>query len=251
MSGGSRILSSWSKFSFDHCCTDIVDFEFIEGTLFLIMIKAGETHLLKMPFQTVLSNPEINNTAGANEPNIYLDFAIDRKATGSSLAVTLPYKVTTTGEMEAYRAGTGSENTTTGDSANGSSVTVSSTTSNHRYIVGIPYTMKYTFSEQLFKAPAGSGKTPTNSAKLMIRSGTVFFDKTNAIDIKVTPALRSESTQSFSQGGTTIDDGKFKFGVLAPADDTVITLENSGALQSDIQSAEFESYVAPRSERIR
>tara|TARA_B100001093_G_scaffold152047_1_gene144806 strand:+ start:2140 stop:4341 length:2202 start_codon:yes stop_codon:yes gene_type:complete len=253
MSGGSRILSSWSKFKFDHCCTNIVDFEFIEGTLYLIMIKAGETHLLKMPFQTVLSNPENVGSPSANEPNIYLDFASDANLTGTAAqSFNLGFKITATQEMEAYRADTGASAYTYGGIANAGNLSVTpGAAGSGRHIVGIPYTMKYTFSEQLFKAPAGTGKTPTNSAKLMIRSGTVFFDKTNAIDIKVTPALRGETTQSFSQGGTTIDDGKFKFGVLAPADNTVITLENSGALQSDIQSAEFESYVAPRSERIR
>jgi hypothetical protein len=92
--------------------------------------------------------------------------------------------------------------------------------------VGIPYTMKYTFSEQLFKA-------------------------------KVTPKLRGTSTSSFTAraagsenvGDIKIDSGFFRFTVFTQPEDTVISIENDSALPSTFQSAEFESFVHTRSSR--
>ena len=57
-------------------------------------------------------------------------------------------------------------------------------------VVGIPYTMKYTFSEQLFKAKAGNGKSPSNAAKMMIRNGSLYYDKSAYFKVKVTPKFR-------------------------------------------------------------
>ena len=114
--------------------------------------------------------------------------------------------------------------------------------------VGLPYTMKYTFSEQLFKAKAGSSATVSNAAKMLIRNGSVYYDDTYKFDILVTPKGRPTVTESFDNG-TTTEDGFFRFPVLASADDTTITIQNTTALPSNFQSAEFESFLHSRSSR--
>mgnify|MGYP006237724565 CR=1 FL=1 len=122
---------------------------------------------------------------------------------------------------------------------------------------GIPYTMKYTFSEQLFKAKAGNSTSPSNAAKLLIRNGSIYFDKTAHFKVKVTPKFRDTYENVFTPnvigssriGTLKLDTGFFRFPVLTKAQDTTITIENDSALPSNFQSAEFESFLHSRSSR--
>jgi hypothetical protein len=117
--------------------------------------------------------------------------------------------------------------------------------------------MKYTFSEQLFKAKAGNGTSPSNAAVMKIRNGSVYFDKTAYFKVKVTPKFRDTYENVFTPdvvGSTTIGSlnlgsGFYRFPVFTKPKDTVITIENESALPSNFQSAEFESFVHSRSTR--
>ena len=123
--------------------------------------------------------------------------------------------------------------------------------------VGIPYTMKYTFSEQLFKAKSGNGTSPSNAAKLMVRNGSIYFADTAFFKVKVTPKFRNTYENVFTPdvvgstilGTLNLDTGFYRFPILTKAQDTIITLENGSALPSTFQSAEFESFVHSRSNR--
>ena len=124
-------------------------------------------------------------------------------------------------------------------------------------VVGIPYTMKYTFSEQLFKAKAGNGKSPSNAAKMMIRNGSLYYDKSAYFKVKVTPKFRDTYENIFTPdvvgssvlGSLSLDSGFYRFPVFTKPQDTTITIENESALPSTFQSAEFESFVHSRSNR--
>jgi hypothetical protein len=126
-----------------------------------------------------------------------------------------------------------------------------------KVVVGYPYTMKYTFSEQIFKAKAGNGRSPSNAAKLMIRNCSIYFDETAYFKVKVTPKHRDTHENVFtpdvlgeaSLGSLYLDTGFYKFPVFTNAQDTVICIENDSALPSNFQSAEFESFLHSRSSR--
>jgi hypothetical protein len=117
--------------------------------------------------------------------------------------------------------------------------------------------MKYTFSEQIFKAKAANGQSPSNAANLMVRNGSLYFDDTAFFKVKVTPQDRQTYENVFTPdvvGSTTIgslnlDSGFFRFPVFTKPQDTTITIENDSALPSNFQSAEFESFVHSRSNR--
>jgi hypothetical protein len=123
--------------------------------------------------------------------------------------------------------------------------------------VGIPYTMKYTFSEQLFKAKAGNGKSPSNAAKMRIRNGSLYYAKSAYFKVKVTPKHRDTYENIFTPdvvgsstiGSLTLGSGFYRFPVFTKPLDTTITIENESALPSTFQSAEFESFVHSRSNR--
>jgi hypothetical protein len=140
----------------------------------------------------------------------------------------------------------------------GSTVTLSNPVSADTDVwVGIPYTMKYTFSEQLFKAKAGNGKSPSNAAKMMIRNGSLYYADTSYFKVKVTPKFRDTYENVFTPdvvgsstlGSLSLDSGFYRFPVFTKPQDTTITIENESALPSTFQSAEFESFVHTRSNR--
>ena len=191
----------------------------------------------------------------------HLDMRVASTVTHGTNQITLPYtpadnsvEVYTTDGLKLNATNSGA-NVTLTQAVN--DVDADGNDINTPVFVGIPYTMKYTFSEQLFKAKAGQGTSPSNAAKLLIRNASIYFDKTAFFKVKVTPKFRDTYENIFTPdvvGSTTIgtlnlDSGFYRFPVLTKAQDTTITIENGSALPSNFQSAEFESFVHSRSNR--
>jgi hypothetical protein len=237
-----KVLSAWSKFTFTG---EVRGMEFIESSLYVVIVNNGETNLVEMPLESGLTD--------ANGYVTHLDMRVPATVTNGSDTITLPY-TPEDNSVEVYTDDGLKLNCTN----TGSTVTLSQpVTANTEVFVGIPYTMKYTFSEQLFKAKAGNSTSPSNAAKLMVRNGSIYFDDTAYFQVKVTPKARNTSVNTFTPdvvGSTTIgslslDSGFYRFPVFTKAQDTTITIENDSALPSNFQSAEFESFVHSRSNR--
>lgn len=242
-----KVLSAWSKFTFTG---EIRGIEFIESTLYIVIANIidddnGETNLVEMPLESGLKD-----IAGYVT---HLDSRVSVTVTNGDSTITLPY-TPEDDSVEVY--------TTDGLKLNctnsGATVTLAQAVSEDTDVwVGIPYTMKYTFSEQLFKAKAENGTSPSNAAKMMIRNGSIYFSDSSYFKVKVTPAFRDTYENTFTPdvvgstliGSLYLDTGFFRFPVFTKAEDTVITIENDSALPSKFQSAEFESFVHSRSSR--
>jgi hypothetical protein len=237
-----KVLSAWSKFTFTG---EIRGIEFIESTLYAVITNNGETNLVEMPLESGLTDAAGYVT--------HLDMRVESTVTNGASTITLPY-TPADNSVEVY--------TTDGLRLNctnsGATVTLAQAVSaDTNVFVGIPYTMKYTFSEQLFKAKAGNGASPSNAAKLMVRNGSVYFDNTAYFKVKVTPKFRDTYENVFTPdvvgsstiGSLSLDSGFYRFPVFTKAQDTTITIENESALPSTFQSAEFESFVHSRSNR--
>ncbi|QDP58034.1 MAG: putative tail tubular protein [Prokaryotic dsDNA virus sp.] len=235
-----KILSAWSKFSFTG---EIRGMEFIESTLYAIIVNNGETNLVQLPLESGLFDEAGFVT--------HLDMRVSATITNGNNGVALPY-TPENNSVEVY-----TKNGIKLSCTNfGAAVTLTeAVTEDTDVFVGIPYTMKYTFSEQIFKAKSGQGNSPSNVGKLLIRNGSIYFDKTSFFKVKVTPKLRDTYENIFtpdSVGSTTtpiLDSGFYRFPVLTKAEDTTITIENDSALPSNLQSAEFESFLHSRSSR--
>lgn len=123
---------------------------------------------------------------------------------------------------------------------------------------GLPFTMKYKFSTQIFKANAGNSQSPTASSDMQIRNGSIFFNETNSFDVKVTAHERQEQTNTFTankrpdavtKDGVKMVEGYYRFPVHSKAKYADITIESSNPYEVKVNSAEFESFVHPRSQR--
>ena len=62
--------------------------------------------------------------------------------------------------------------------------------------------------------------------------------------------FEADNVNSETIGVIEIADGVFRFPVFADSDDAVVSIQDDGVFPIHIQSAEFESFVHPRSSRI-
>lgn len=165
---------------------------------------------------------------------------------GTRNKIYLPYNAATN-NVDVYRTNGTKISSTNPNNSN--VVTLGSSFNQGTYFwAGTPYDMKYTFSEQLFKAKAGSGQTVSNAAKVLLRNGSVYYDGSYKFGVSVTPKGRSTQTSSFDNG-TNKEDGFFRFPIFTSAEDATISLTNNTAFPSNFQAAEFESFVHNRSSR--
>ena len=246
--GAQKILASWSKFTFPF---SVVGFEFVESDLYIVATKNGKTELLVMPLEEKLVDTGVSF-------NTYLD--LRESATVSNGEITLSYTPENTDVIQVYTRESGS--TKAGalipSSFSGNTVTVDTSHNNTPVWVGIKYTMSYTFSEQLFRQRANQKRSPSGYQRHFLKGGTLFFDDTASFKVEVTPKARQTYTNIFSSnivGSTTIgtlpiESGSFSFPIMSSAKDTTIKIINDSALPGNFQSAEFESFIHSRSQRV-
>ena len=238
-----KVLSAWSKFTFTG---EIRGIEFIESTLYIVIVNSDETHLVQLPLESGLTDEEGFNTL--------LDMRTQVTIPAGSSSFTLPYKANADDDLQVYTK----QGSLLRADHNQDSVQLERPVEEDTDVwVGLAYNMKYVFSEQVFKQQAENTKSPTNSAKTVIRNGSLFFDDTGAFTVKINSEHRDPIQVPFtsSKVGTTIlntsdlDSGVFRFSVGARPDEAVISVENNTALPCKFQSAEFESFAQIRSSR--
>ena len=256
--GNEKVLSSWGKFTVSG--GGIRGLTFIESELYIVqsISDTNQTHLLKIPMGNKHRDPEGYNT--------HLDrrVVVTLNATLAVPTFTLPYLLKDDEELQVYtKDGLLIQNLETTPSGSNTVVTFKNNTVSggltgvaESLYAGVKYTMKYTFSKLLFKAQAGQNMTRTDG-KMRVRGGTLFFEDTSHFEVKVTPDLRNTSTAEFNasivqhtiEGNSVLESGRFRFPVFSDPEHTTITIENSSAMPSNFQSAEFESFIHQRSRR--
>mgnify|MGYP001048748228 CR=1 FL=1 len=242
-SNNAKVLSAWSKFKIKG---DIVSSFFIDSSLYVITAIEGSTNILEINLE--------KQEGTADEPEILMDYRFPLTLQIGQTHIDLPYSTPSNTEFKVY-------------SKNGSLL---KSTSHTRHItlqdapeeetkvyIGLPFNMKYVFSRQLFKAPSESNKTATNAISSRLKSGSIFFNKARTFKVTTDVKLRDSVIATFDAntvGETLVSktdnkEGVFRFFVLAPAEDTTITLENDTVFSSSFLSAEFESFIHQKSSR--
>ncbi len=216
---------------------------FIDSILYVISVYNGQVML-----------EQINLEEGQLDAEGYithLDKRIKTLVSGGSNTISLPFLPKTDETIKVYDT----KGNVVGSSFNGSTVTLTATPSEDTvYYVGLPYTMTYQFSEQLFKARSGESKTPSSASKLMTRNGAVFYNDTSSFTIKITPEGRATSQATLaeeydSNNTITLKSGDFRFPVFTNPEGATIVVESDSAFPVNLSSAEFESFVHSRSNR--
>lgn len=244
-SGVKKLLSSWSKFTFPF---EVMNFGIMQDTAYIVAVKEGKTHLLLMPLQSGLLDTGMNY-------NTYLDIRKEHTLTNAT-AVPLGFTASVGDRVQVWddEGNLLHDQTLTGTAT---SVTLG-TAHTGKLFSGLVYKMKYVFSEQVFKQPAGNSKAPSGFTASQIRNGNIFFNDSRGFVVKVEPDNRGEATHTYtpilvgtsSIGSIELTSGNFKFPVFTDARGTTITIENESALPSNFSSAEFEMFVHERSRRF-
>ena len=269
-----KVLSAWSKFTI---AGEIRGMECIESNLFLVVALEGKTQLLNMPLnsgQVSADDFVSESSVDFGKLNVLLDERIEvrrlattdklevKKADGnwSSAAADFPYS---TSDATKYKFVTAAGEThvvgynTNGFFLNDAGITPFYQINIYGYL-GRTYDMEYKFSAQLFKASSGKGASPSAATAMTIRNGAVFFDETSEFTVKVTPEGRPMASNVFlassrpdaeTYNGVKFSEGFFRFPVHSKAKHANITLQNSSPFDCKFSSAEFESFVHPRSNR--
>lgn len=246
--GQKKLLSSWFKFTLDG---EIRGLSFSKSDLFIVLTKNSNTQLISMPFDAGLTDTGVNH-------NTYLDMRRSVSVAAGATTIDLSsFYTPADNTIKVYTTdGALIPSTNSGATVTLTNGALSSTDATNVW-VGIDYTMKYTFSKQLFKQASGQSKTPSAGGSMMLKNCSVFYNKTAHFDVKVTPSQRDTYTNTFNPNiiNTTnialqLDDGFFRVPVFSNSEDTTITIENSSALPSNFQSAEFEVNAHQRSRRF-
>ena len=246
--GQKKLLSSWFKFTLDG---EIRGISFSKSDLFIVLTKNSNTQLISMPFDAGLTDTGVNH-------NTYLDMRRSVSVAAGATTIDLSsFYTPADNTIKVYTTdGALIPSTNSGATVTLTNGALSSTDATNVW-VGIDYTMTYTFSKQLFKQASGQSKTPSAGGSMMLKNCSVFYNNTAHFDVKVTPSQRDTYTNTFNPNiiNTTnialqLDDGFFRVPVFSNSEDTTITIENSSALPSNFQSAEFEVNAHQRSRRF-
>jgi len=246
--GQKKLLSSWFKFTIDG---EIRGINFSKSDLFVVLTKNSETQLVSIPFDAGLTDNGSNH-------NTYLDMRRYVSVAAGATTIDLSsYYTPTDNSIQVYTTdGALIPSTNSGATVTLTNGALSSTQATNVW-VGIPYTMTYTFSKQLFKQASGQSKTPSAGGSMMLKNCSLFYNNTAHFDVKVTPFPRDTYTNTFNPNiidstniALQLDDGFFRVPVFSNPEDTTITIENSSALPSNFQSAEFEVNAHQRSRRF-
>ena len=242
-SNNSKVLSAWSKFKIKG---DIVSSFFIDSSLYVITTIEGSTNILEINLE--------KQEGTADEPEILMDYRFPLTLQSGQTHINLPYSTPANTKFEVYSK-KGSLLKSTSHTRN---ITLLDAPEEETEVyIGLPFNMKYVFSRQLFKAPSESSKTATNAISSRLKSGSIFFNKARTFKVTADVKLRESVIATFNANAvgeaflskTDNKEGVFRFFVLAPAEDTTITLENDTVFSSSFLSAEFESFIHQKSSR--
>lgn len=256
--GQKKLLSSWFKFVLDG---EIRGLSFSKSDLYIVVAYNNTTQLVRMPFNENLKDKD---DAPVDLPNsehaTYLDFRTLLTVAQGDTSVALPYDLPT-GTLQCY-TGDGAQISGSNNSTHFNFSSAITADQAGKIWIGKPFTMTYVFSELIFKDQAGSGKSASNSSKMMLKNGTIFYDNTKGFTVQVEPSGkpdRDTQTDIFSADavdstilGQTVglQTGSFRFPIFSDATDTKITVTDDSIFNVQLTSAEFEGLVKPRSKRI-
>ena len=267
--GKDRVQSAWSKYTFDSNAPDdckIVNVDFIEKDLYLLILRSDGLHIEKMSFK------EGDSDASSNYKTLLDGRVIDTDLTTltydsdtQKTTVTLPYvaygpvSVCTRGVSGVEEAGINFPVTQVGDTA---TVTVNGDISSRKLWVGVGYTFDYTFNNPYLKIATEQGSRGTaSSGRFQVRRGNITYDNTASFKVLVTPEGRPErtyafesrllNTSGFSLGNEQVlKDGTFKFPVLSQGNTTTIRVTNDTPFPCALLTMEYEATYYSRFKQV-
>ena len=254
-----RLQSAWFKFTFSNC--EIVDIEFVDESLYLVIKRGSKTFLERMDLQTGLVDTGSTYTTMLDRRAKITGNGADTPAAGS--VINLPYTIES-GDTMTVCDSTGETRTIASQS--GTQITLTEEfAADEVFYVGLTYTMKYEITPPVLKSLREGGMFEViATGRHQLRYMTVVFDETAYFSVRFSTRIgggqysdtteypysgRYLSTGGFL-GSVPSETGNFRFPVFAESDTVKIEILNDSPLPSNIQALEFEAYYTSRSQRM-
>jgi len=127
--------------------------------------------------------------------------------------------------------------------------------------VGVPYKMRYQFSQPYLKQSDGSKQTTISSGRFQIRNMNVVYDNSANFVVYVTYKFGGASysypwsgnilgTGQAIIGDVAVESGSFKIPIYGKNSEIYVTIENLSHFPSNFLSAEIEASYDSRSRRV-
>lgn len=257
-SGQEKVQSSWSRWKFAPGDV-ILNAEFIESTLWLVIKRADGVYLERMDLEP-----------GTTDEGMNYIVLLDRRLTedqvvvqhnGSFTDITLPYEVPEGAKLEfVARAG---DRNPAGRILNwtrfGNAYRVRGYVTH--FYAGLSYALRYTFSPLVVRQEAtGGGQIANTEGRLQLRRMILNYADTGYFRIEVTPRGRDTYTNVFSGrvvgsdrnriGVAAIETGSFKFPIMAMNLNVDIVLVNDTPMPTRLLNADWEALYIVRTARL-
>lgn len=241
-SGGQRVQSAWSRWDFGD---DVLHFDFVDSTLYLLINRNGKVMLEKL-------SVTVKGTDGALPYLVYLDRRItDAEAVSvvynagpGTTTITMPFSVST-GTWGVVDRDTGEQYVAS--LVAGTTITVQGDVSAKNLFIGRIVTQQYDFSPPLVKMQDGSGArygVPQRVGMLHLQ-----YENSIAFTVQTTLGNRSPYDKDFSSDDP--EDGEFTAGIYGPSGEVLVSIINTTPYPANIITATWEILYQTRAGRLR
>lgn len=260
-SNNQKVQQAWHKWIYGASAnTTILNMDFIETTLYLLVQRTDGVHLLSI--DTAPASVDTDATYLT-----HLDMKVNEGTTGLSSSyssgtnqttITIPY--TKYNDMQVVTRNVSGSSTIAGQiipivSSSTNQIVVSGDHTATKFFIGEKYTFKYQFSQQYVRLTGSGSRTAIKEGRLQIRNWTVSYDNTGYFQVNITPKGRDTTTETFTGAivgsgtvnGISLEDGDYTFAVQSRNEDLVITLTNDEYLPSAFINAEWQGYFTQTS----
>ena len=258
--GNEKTQSSWSYWETRPGDT-ILNVEFIESTLWLVVRRADGVFLERMDIEPGTVDPDMDHVchldSRAHEGQV-TDYSFD----GARTHFRLPYAIPDGARIQVVARGGSSmpagrilDHTVDGTGL----ITVYGNVT--KFYVGFVYVLSYTFSPLVLRNQAtGGGQMASTEGRVEVRRMTINYADTGYFRLEVTPRARPTYTSVFSGriigsdrnklGVPAIETGSFKFPIMCANLNVEIKLINDTPLPCSILTADWEALFTARSTRM-
>tara|TARA_Y100001938_G_scaffold151202_1_gene247369 strand:- start:6271 stop:8634 length:2364 start_codon:yes stop_codon:yes gene_type:complete len=239
--GEEKLQSAWSKWTFGG---DILNISFNKSDIDLLIKYTATDGTVSVCLERMTLSTDASEGITEKKHPVLLD----RRQTWTSSSTPATLTLANGSEALKYIDDKGAELT--------QSEATTYVGGGGTVFVGIPYTFRYVFSEQVMK----SENEPMSRSRLQLRNMTLLFNDTGYFEVVVTPSARNATTTTFSGrvlgsinnllDKVALETDAFKFNVLSKASEVAIEIKSSSYLPAIFQSAEWEGFFVMRSRRV-
>jgi len=259
-SGQEKVQASWSHWEFDPEA-EILNCEFIESTLWLVVKRGDGLHLERMDIEESTGDPGLDFV-------VHLDRRLTQESVeslhfdGTYTTFSLPYHLPNPNTLVIV-SGPGNDGLPPGkvmpyQVENG----VYKVEGNLAYFyAGVPYEMRYRFSPFLIRQDApGGGRVANTEGRLQLRRALINYANSGYFRIEVTPRNRGTYKYVFTGriigsgnniiGQVKVETGSFSFPILANNMQVTIDIVNDSHLPSRHLNLDWEALYSVRTTRM-